>query len=111
MWFRNKQDEGISYSFYFNPFTIPALALVLTAVSPSHPYYSLFFSLPNVIDRLNAALMSGSPESRPTSPLPLHSIKMYMKTTFIALNTLRNIRRSMGSSITFFSSFIIGEGK
>ncbi|KAF8233249.1 hypothetical protein L208DRAFT_1267700, partial [Tricholoma matsutake] len=32
MWFRNKQDKGISYSFYFNPFTIPALALVLTAI-------------------------------------------------------------------------------
>ncbi|KAF8223383.1 hypothetical protein L208DRAFT_1317082 [Tricholoma matsutake] len=32
MWFRNKQDKGISYSFYFNPFTIPALALILTAI-------------------------------------------------------------------------------
>ncbi|KAF8230447.1 hypothetical protein L208DRAFT_1400539 [Tricholoma matsutake] len=32
MWFRNKQDEGITYSSYFNPFTIPALALVLMAI-------------------------------------------------------------------------------
>ncbi|KAF8239887.1 hypothetical protein L208DRAFT_1385513 [Tricholoma matsutake] len=31
MWFRNKQDEGITYSSYFNPFTILALALVLMA--------------------------------------------------------------------------------
>ncbi|KAF8229109.1 hypothetical protein L208DRAFT_1402691 [Tricholoma matsutake] len=32
MWFRNKQDEGITYSSYFNPFTILAHALVLTAI-------------------------------------------------------------------------------
>ncbi|KAF8219083.1 hypothetical protein L208DRAFT_1555848, partial [Tricholoma matsutake] len=36
MWFRNKQDEGITYNIYFNPFTIPALALVLTAVNVYH---------------------------------------------------------------------------
>jgi hypothetical protein len=33
MWFQNKHDEGITYSGYFNPFTVPALALVLTAVN------------------------------------------------------------------------------
>ncbi|KAF8232975.1 hypothetical protein L208DRAFT_1269313, partial [Tricholoma matsutake] len=39
MWFRNKQDKGISYSFYFNPFTIPALTLILTANQDQHPLY------------------------------------------------------------------------
>jgi uncharacterized protein DUF6532 len=33
MWFRNKQDEGVIHEKKFNPFTIPALALVLAAVS------------------------------------------------------------------------------
>lgn len=32
MWFRNKQDEGIVHATKFNPLTISALALVLTAV-------------------------------------------------------------------------------
>ena len=32
MWFCNKQDEGIVHAAKFNPITILALALVLTAV-------------------------------------------------------------------------------
>ena len=32
MWFHNKQDEGIVHATKFNPLTILALALVLTAV-------------------------------------------------------------------------------
>lgn len=32
MWFANKQDEGVVYHEYFNPFSDVALALVLTGV-------------------------------------------------------------------------------
>ena len=32
MWFRNKQDEGVVHAEKFNPLTVSALALVLTAV-------------------------------------------------------------------------------
>ena len=33
MWFANKNDEGIKHLVCFKPFPLPALALVLTAVS------------------------------------------------------------------------------
>ena len=33
MWFQNKRDEGIRYKDMFKPIPIPAIALVLTAVS------------------------------------------------------------------------------
>ena len=33
MWFNNKRDEGVVYQDYFNPIAIPAIALILTAVS------------------------------------------------------------------------------
>ena len=33
MWFQNKQDEGIRYTDTFKPIPVPAIALVLTAVS------------------------------------------------------------------------------
>ena len=33
MWFVNKNDEGIKHNACFKPFPLPALALVLTAVS------------------------------------------------------------------------------
>ena len=33
MWFANKNDEGIKYQTWFKPFPLPALALILTAVS------------------------------------------------------------------------------
>ena len=33
MWFQNKYDEGIKYEKNFDPLPIPAIALVLTAVS------------------------------------------------------------------------------
>jgi hypothetical protein len=33
MWFTNRNDEGIVYHKYFNPFRAEAIALVLTAVS------------------------------------------------------------------------------
>jgi len=33
MWFANKNDEGIKHHAHFKPFPLPALALVLTAVS------------------------------------------------------------------------------
>jgi len=33
MWFANKNDEGIKHHALFKPFPLPALALVLTAVS------------------------------------------------------------------------------
>jgi len=33
MWFANKNDEGIKQHSSFKPFPLPALALVLTAVS------------------------------------------------------------------------------
>jgi hypothetical protein len=37
MWFKNKRDEGIMFSDYFNPVSIPSIALILTAVSgPLH---------------------------------------------------------------------------
>ena len=32
-WFNNKRDEGVVYQDYFNPIAIPAIALILTAVS------------------------------------------------------------------------------
>jgi hypothetical protein len=89
MWFRNKQDEGITYSSYFNPFTIPALALVLTAVSRSDAYHSSFICLLLHLDgRLNAASTSGSLGSKLISPSPLRSTKMYMKTMFVEVVSL-----------------------
>ena len=33
MWFKNKHDKGILNLDYFNPISIPSIALVLTAVS------------------------------------------------------------------------------
>jgi len=33
MWFANKNDEGIKHPMWFKPFPLPALALVLTAIS------------------------------------------------------------------------------
>jgi len=33
MWFANKNDKGIKHHAHFKPFPLPALALVLTAVS------------------------------------------------------------------------------
>jgi Domain of unknown function (DUF6532) len=33
MWFKNKRDEGIMNPEYFNPMSIPSIALILTAVS------------------------------------------------------------------------------
>ena len=33
MWFANKNDEGIKHLVCFKPFPLPALVLVLTAVS------------------------------------------------------------------------------
>jgi hypothetical protein len=33
MWFQNKNDEGIRSEDAFNPFPLPAIALVITAVS------------------------------------------------------------------------------
>jgi hypothetical protein len=35
MWFRNKQDEGVVHHENFNPLSIAALALVLSAVCDS----------------------------------------------------------------------------
>lgn len=32
MWFKNKRDEGIMYPDFFNPISIPSIALILTAV-------------------------------------------------------------------------------
>ncbi|KAJ7431464.1 hypothetical protein B0H11DRAFT_1941692 [Mycena galericulata] len=32
MWFANKFDEGIEYPFYFNPFPMPTIALLLTVI-------------------------------------------------------------------------------
>ena len=43
MWFNNKRDEGVIYQDYFNPIAIPAIALILTAVS------FLFVQLKNVL--------------------------------------------------------------
>ena len=33
MWFQNKWDEGVRFTGMFKPIPIPAIALVLTAVS------------------------------------------------------------------------------
>jgi hypothetical protein len=33
MWFNNKRDEGVIYQDYFNPISVPSIALILTAVS------------------------------------------------------------------------------
>jgi Domain of unknown function (DUF6532) len=33
MWFKNKRDEGVLFSEYFNPLAVPSIALILTAVS------------------------------------------------------------------------------
>lgn len=35
MWFKNKRDEGITFSNLFNPVSVHSIALVLTAVSNS----------------------------------------------------------------------------
>ena len=33
IWFNNKRDEGVIYQNYFNPISVPSIALILTAVS------------------------------------------------------------------------------
>ena len=33
IWFKNKRDEGIMFPDYFNPVSIPSIALILTVVS------------------------------------------------------------------------------
>jgi hypothetical protein len=38
VWFKNKRDEGILFAEDFEPLPVPAIALILTAVSA----YSLF---------------------------------------------------------------------
>ena len=48
MWFKNKRDEGITYPDYFNPVSVPSIALILTAVSrllsfPFKLYSNCFF--------------------------------------------------------------------
>jgi len=43
MWFNNKRDEGIVYQDYFNPISIPSIALILTAVSILFFSYNCFF--------------------------------------------------------------------
>ena len=42
MWFKNKRDEGIMYPDYFNPISVPSIALILTAVSYSLLLLKLF---------------------------------------------------------------------
>ena len=32
MWFKNKRDEGIMFPNFFNPISVPSIALILTAV-------------------------------------------------------------------------------
>ena len=39
LWFNNKRDEGVIYQDYFNPISIPSIALILTAVG-----FFIFFS-------------------------------------------------------------------
>ena len=39
MWFKNKRDEGITYSDLFNPISVNSIALILTAVSDSADYF------------------------------------------------------------------------
>ena len=40
MWFNNKRDEGVIFQDYFNPISVPSIALILTAVS-----FILFYSV------------------------------------------------------------------
>lgn len=49
MWFKNKRDEGILNSDYFNPISVPSIALILTAVSIPLPF-CLFLFFKRVID-------------------------------------------------------------
>ena len=64
MWFMNKRDEGIIFQDYFNPLSIPSIALILTAVrSFFFGYVNFIFSY--IVSRLNATSMSGRRASRP----------------------------------------------
>ena len=44
MWFKNKRDEGIIFQDYFNPVSIPSIALILTAVRIFFSGYKLSFN-------------------------------------------------------------------
>ena len=46
MWFRNRQDEGVTYDKYFHPIKAEMLALVLTAAST---LYKAFFYGTNLV--------------------------------------------------------------
>ncbi|KAJ7494241.1 hypothetical protein B0H11DRAFT_1717334, partial [Mycena galericulata] len=54
MWFASKFDEGIEYPFYFNPFPMPAIALLLTVVCLLKPVFPGL-----TLDTLNVALVNG----------------------------------------------------
>jgi hypothetical protein len=62
MWFKNKRDEGIMFSDYFNPISIPSIALILTAVSC--PFVTYVIRMLNIVLRLNVISKSGLLESR-----------------------------------------------
>lgn len=56
MWFKNKWDEGVAYTDFFNPVLVHSIALILTVVSKSIFYFQVSNDKYN---RLNAILMSG----------------------------------------------------
>ena len=114
MWFNNKRDEGVIYQDYFNPIAIPAIALILTAVSffcPVKECFNGFFSY--VIYRLNAISTSGRQGLRPISHFMLKNTIQSMTATSSRLMNLGSIRsrETLTFSVVYNVNFITSAGK
>jgi hypothetical protein len=59
LWFKNKNDDGMTFQEHFSPIPIPALALVLTVVGVNVILTTLDADREPTIIRHNAASMSG----------------------------------------------------
>lgn len=63
MWFNKRADEGILYSEFFDPMPVPAIALVLTAVSCSATLYDFLMKLHTQIECSIDEWLTGSKAS------------------------------------------------
>lgn len=82
----NRKGEAISHPDLFNPVAVPAIALILTAVSLC--WYHTPLSNTTTPLRLNAVSTSGLPESMWTSTLLLPSTRRYIMNTSSASRNL-----------------------
>lgn len=110
MWFKNKRDEGITYPDYFNPVSVPSIALILTAVSCPFSFFcyeinSNLFSC--IFCRLNAISTSGQLASRRISHFGQKNTARFMKLMSRRLPNSANMRnqKTWTSSVSSNASF------